>query len=124
MSDNILAFVRLNLHVAMPDLEETWLDGYQTAMVDLPEENNPYPMSSQEYECWSEGWWAGYYQEQPLFTLAGRVNLVSAPVPKEQTAVSKPQTIKARKYIIRVMQVLGTLLAAAVCYQLLDFITF
>jgi ribosome modulation factor len=121
MRTDDLALTRLMMHVEMPDLEETWLDGYQSGLDDLPEENNPYPMNSQEYECWNEGWWAGFYQEQPLFSLDGTVNPLGQPV-QQQTAANTTKVGKTRKYMIRTIQILGTLLAAAICYQLLDLI--
>lgn len=123
MNSNALAYAQLKLHVDVPNLEETWLDGYQSGFHDKPEEGNPYPMGTAEYELWTEGWWSGFYQEQPLFSLDGstapQVTTAANEVKIEQVVVKKDNA--TRKYIVRTIEILGALLAAALVYQLADF---
>ena len=124
---NALAYAQLQFQVEVPNLEETWLDGYQAGMKEQAEESNPYAMDSKEYALWNEGWWAGFYQEEPLFSLDGTVHAkqtkaqVMQAEKKAEKSVSKIAKMPG-KYIIRTIQIFGAILAAAVCYQLADLV--
>ena len=122
-NNNALAYAQLRFQVDVPSLEETWLDGYQAGSHDKPEESNPYAMDSKEYAFWNEGWWAGFYQETPLFDLSGAVHAVENKVATQQkNNVDSNAVIKTpSRYIIRTIQVFAAILAAAMCYQLADF---
>ena len=66
-----LAQARLLFHVQHPDYDTIWLEGYHS---DLNADNagdNPYPIDSQAYSFWEEGYWAAVYAEEPLFDYAG-----------------------------------------------------
>lgn len=62
-----LPYVRLLFEASHPNLEECWLDGYRMAHAEISEDDNPYPKDSLEYHQWSDGWWAGFYGEEPLY---------------------------------------------------------
>lgn len=67
-TEEILPHVRLKFAVDHPLLEDCWLEGYEFASNNLPENDNPYEKDTSEYEYWCQGWWAGYFGEAPLFT--------------------------------------------------------
>jgi len=118
-----VACAQLKLHVEVPDLDETWLDGYESGLYEKPEESNPYQMGTSEYEAWTEGWWAGFYKEEPLFNTDGSVNqqaLVVEPTIETQQATEKK--VATRKYIIKAVEIFSIFAAAAVAYQLSDML--
>ena len=65
----ILPYVKLSLHIENPDLDDVWRDGYKSAEASELEESNPFFAGSTEHEFWEQGWWAGFYQEEPLFQM-------------------------------------------------------
>lgn len=66
---NLLPDIRLRFNIDHPSLEECYVYGYECALAEVGEEENPYPEWGQEHAQWSEGWWAGFYSERPLFEL-------------------------------------------------------
>jgi hypothetical protein len=74
MPEQILAYARLQLNIAMVTLEDAWLDGYESMQQDGDENRNPFPTGTLEHQHWADGWWASFYGEQPLFTLAGEID--------------------------------------------------
>ena len=84
VSQGELALV-FNLKAGRNTLEECWMEGFHEANLDLAEENNPYAQGSREAAFWSEGWWAGFYAEEPLFPEYA----VGVPVEKERVVVER-----------------------------------
>lgn len=68
---NVLPDVRLRFHIEHPALEDCYREGYVAGMEDIREEDNPYEVDSVEHAHWQEGWWAGFYGEEPLYALDG-----------------------------------------------------
>jgi len=124
MNNNALGYAQLMFNVDVPDLEETYLDGYQSGKQEVSEDQNPYAMGTAEYEYWNEGWWDGFYQKEPLFDLAGQINEKATQETAKQIAdETKVVTSKqSKKYIVRTIQILGALLAGVFCYQLADIL--
>jgi hypothetical protein len=71
MSDTqeLLPHIKLRFNIEHPTFEESYIFGYECALADADEKINPYQSGTQEHEQWSEGWWAGFYNEKPLFSL-------------------------------------------------------
>lgn len=71
MSDTkvLLPHVKLQFNIEHPTLEESYLYGYECAKSEVYEDENPFAIGSKEYEHWADGWWAGFYNEEPLFKL-------------------------------------------------------
>lgn len=71
MSDTkvLLPHVKLHFNVEHPTLEESYLYGYECAKYDVTEDENPFVDGSKEHEQWADGWWAGFYGEEPIFAL-------------------------------------------------------
>lgn len=122
--EQLLAYARLQLHIAMPTLEDAWLDGYESVQTQKDEPANPYPDDSIEYHHWQDGWWAGFYNEPPLFTLAGEINpsahLMRGSLTKRVSSfmVSK----QVRYWAHSIIQLLVAFAASIVMYQLSDFV--
>lgn len=66
----LLPHIKLRLNIDHPSYEECYVYGYECAVADVSEEENPYTVGSREHEQWAEGWWAGFYGDEPLFRMA------------------------------------------------------
>jgi hypothetical protein len=67
LTDNTLGYSRLQLHIHTPNLDDIWLEGYEQGIKEYAESNNPFPEDTQEHRHWDDGWWAGFYNEDPMF---------------------------------------------------------
>lgn len=65
----LLPYLKLRFNVDHPSIEESYVYGYECALAEISEEENPYSHNSKAYEQWQEGWWAGFYGEPPMFDL-------------------------------------------------------
>lgn len=65
----LLPHLKLQLDIDHPSYEESYSFGYECAVSEMGEEENPYAIGTQEHKQWLEGWWAGFYGEEPLFKL-------------------------------------------------------
>lgn len=63
----LLPYVKLRFNIDHPSFEDCYALGYECAIAEATEEENPFREGTQEYEQWQEGWWAGFYGEKPLF---------------------------------------------------------
>src|SRR3990167_3178011 len=66
---NMVPDLKLRFNINCPDLEECYSEGYESALEEIAEENNPYKEGTLEHEYWQEGWFAGLYEEEPALTL-------------------------------------------------------
>lgn len=129
LEQNALSYAKLKLNVDVPDLDENWLDGYESAQSDSPEEANPYQIGSTEYQQWNEGWWAGFFNEEKLFdwcdtSIKTEVDEVITRVQQAAAPVLTNTEIKlSRTKVIlgHVVQVAATVMAFGICYQFADF---
>jgi hypothetical protein len=62
----LLPYLKLKLELEHPDLEDCWHEGYFAAQLEAELEENPYDEQSKEADYWSQGWWAGFYEEPTL----------------------------------------------------------
>lgn len=69
MSDTkgLLPYIKLQFNIEHPTLEEAYQYGYECALAEIAEEDNPFAIGSNEYEQWHDGWWSGFYGEDSLF---------------------------------------------------------
>ena len=71
----LLSHAKIALHLANPDLEDVWLEGYEAMQASMEQEViNPYQADSLSHEYWEQGWWAGFYGEKPLFGIETQVS--------------------------------------------------
>jgi hypothetical protein len=59
--------LKLLLYRTAPAYETAWMAGYEAAQAEMPESENPFQRQDDEYKAWHEGWWAGFYNEAPLY---------------------------------------------------------
>lgn len=120
--NDILAFSRLKLHVDKPDFEEVWLHGYESAFSDEDELMNPYDPESHEHQLWQDGWWAGFYEEDPLFSLAGEIYPEVKKAP-ETVAVAQQYHSPIKQRFQTILQIMAALLAGFLLVEAVDLMT-
>ena len=57
----LLPHLRLELNLKYPDLDVCATEGYDSAVHNRDESDNPYQDGTPEARYWSEGWWRGFY---------------------------------------------------------------
>jgi hypothetical protein len=115
----LLPHLRLRFNIEHPSYEECYLFGYECATAELGEEENPFKEGSQESEQWLEGWWAGFYGEQPLFDLD---NLETAE-PLSKADAANDVHYQKSSFLALVFEISGAIAASAIVgYQLLDLV--
>src|SRR3990167_7412079 len=67
--EDVLPDIKLRFNVENPSYEECYGYGYACAVSSLELDANPYKKSSKLYEQFEEGWWDGFYGNEPLFAL-------------------------------------------------------
>ena len=68
--DNQIAHLKLHLHAQTgiaPSLEQCWMEGYFMSSHGQEDLSCPYLKGSKEHQFYEEGWFSGYYGEDPLF---------------------------------------------------------
>ncbi len=119
----LLPHVRLDFNINHPALEECYTDGYACAMAELDEKENPFQAGSVESRHWIEGWWSGFYDEEPLFDLTK--------LPEEESSVMTHQAVnddtffspKVNLFLLRFLEISGALtVSAIVAYQLIELV--
>ncbi|MFN7097548.1 MAG: hypothetical protein ACK4PR_08320 [Gammaproteobacteria bacterium] len=132
LEQNTLAYTKLKLNMDIPDLDENWLDGYESAQHEHPEEANPYQLGTAEYQQWNEGWWAGFFNEEKIFDWDDQnsqveVNDIIARVQQAATApVAKKKLFsiltshRAKLILSHCIQAAAAVLALGICYQFAD----
>lgn len=120
----LLPHIKLRFNIEHPSFEECYTYGYECAMAEVSEEENPFRPGSKESEYWLEGWWAGFYQEEPLFDLAtvdGNINLATAEQPEAANDHVYYESLGS--FFTKVMEISGLLaVSAAVGYQVIDLV--
>ena len=116
----LLPHLKFHFHVDHPTLEECYAYGYECALADVQEQDNPYRLNSPEQEQWLEGWWAGFYNEQPLFSFDIE--------PENNRAVLEPVNdalyhAEQSNYFLRVLEIAGVIaVSALLSYQVIDIV--
>lgn len=121
MNDTIalLPDLKLRFNIEHPSYEECYLFGYECALSEVAEEDNPFRQNSQEAEQWVEGWWAGMYGEKPLFDLSSLED--DAELSKEIAA--NDHSYQKSSFLTLVFEISGAIAASAIVgYQLLDLV--
>lgn len=116
----LLPHIKLRFNIEHPSYEECYLFGYECAQSEVAEEDNPFRAGSPEAEQWLEGWWAGFYGEQPLFD--------ANELERDEIEVNKEVAANDRFYqksglMTLVFEISGALAASAIVgYQLLELV--
>lgn len=116
----LLPHIKLRFNIEHPSYEECYLFGYECAISDLAEEDNPFSADSAEAEQWLEGWWAGFYGETPLFDM-NAPSLEEVEVNKN--AAANDQQYQKTSFMTLVFEISGAIAASAIVgYQLLELV--
>ncbi len=122
-NEDITPYIRFLKSIQKPDLEGVWLDGQDCAENQLALEENPYPENSTEYHYWSEGWWAGFYEEEKLFVSTEEKTVTSLNNVTELKASNEP-FFDGKEGVMEWLEsfsvILGTFMTGMVCYELVD----
>ena len=122
-TNNVLPYIRLDFNINHPSIEECYVDGYSAAMNEVEELRNPFKEGSAEARHWAEGWWAGFYGEEPLFTLAGIPMEESAFITNKADNDASFLSPKINLYLLRFLEISGALaVSALVGYQLVELV--
>ena len=115
--NQVLPDVTLRFHIKNPNLEECYASGYEAAQAELTEETNPFAHGSINHAHWLDGWWDGFYNEQPAFELA-------QDAVDESTAANEYAFHEGLdKWIIRFLEITSVIaVSALVGYQLIDLV--
>lgn len=65
----LLPYIKFKINLDHPSIEESYVFGYECAQADLSENENPFQENTEASNAWVEGWWDGFYGEEPLFNL-------------------------------------------------------
>jgi len=117
---DLLSDIKLRFNIDHPNFEECYVDGYESALANLPEEDNPYKTGSPEAEQWLDGWFAGTFNEEPLFHLGHdkeEAELV------EEDAANDQEYSYTHSFFTLVFEIGGAIAASAIVgYQLLELV--
>ena len=118
---DVVPDIKFRFHVEHPTLEECYAYGYESALADVQEDDNPYAVSSHNNEQWLEGWWAGFYEDQPLFAF-------DAEHPEDGSAELKPANDHSfhdtcENYLLRALEIASVIAVSAIIgYQVIDLV--
>ncbi|MBA2709086.1 MAG: transmission trait enhancer LetE [Tatlockia sp.] len=120
----LLSHIKLRFNIEHPSFEECYLDGYHCAKADISEEDNPFNKGSLEYEKWQDGWWAGFYGEEPLFSQTEDSELVN---PNEVAANDQAypfiSNLVNSHVLANILKITGAIAATAVVgYQVMELV--
>lgn len=123
MNDTIalLPDIRLRFNIDHPSFEDCYAYGYECATAEISEADNPFRVGSKESEQWLEGWWAGFYGEQPLY--AELVSEIESEENEINAANDHVYHDHLGGFFNKVIEITSMLaVSAAVGYQLLDLV--
>lgn len=125
MSDTtaLLPHIKLRFNIDHPSFEESYTFGYDCALAEISEAENPFHEGTSAYEQWQEGWWAGFYGEKPLYELNADQTAIDKPAVTAIEAANDRSFVCNSTFIINVLKITGAIAASAlVGYQLLDLV--
>lgn len=110
---SVLPHVTLHFNIAHPSFEDCYVYGYECALAEITEEENPFQYGTPESEHWSEGWWAGFYGDKPIFELETT----------SQAANDQTYHDKHAAFFSTFWQIAGAIAVSAVVgYQVMDLV--
>jgi hypothetical protein len=114
----LLPHIKLRFNIDHPNYEECYLFGYECALAEVAEQDNPFHDGSPESEQWLEGWWAGVYEEKPLFNRGFAVEDES-----DKEIAANDQNYHRGSFLTLVFEISGAIAASAIVgYQLLELV--
>jgi len=117
----LLPHIKLRFNIDNPNYEESYIFGYECALAEISEEENPFPEGSQKAEQWLEGWWDCVSGEDPLFDLS---HMENEEIQYAKTIASNDQQyFHKHSFLSLVIEISGAIAASAIVgYQLLELV--
>lgn len=110
--EDVLPDIKLRFNINNPSYEESYAYGYACAVASLELNINPYAQQSNLANQWEEGWWDGFYGNDPLF-----------PLDWLHVSQAANEEIYASSTLITILKITGTLAASVLLgYQLFEWV--
>ncbi len=118
----VLPDIQLRFNMKHASVEESYWYGYEGATAELTEESNPFNSGTIESDHWIEGWWAGFYGEEPAFAHPLLANDY-VPVKVDASANDHVYHEHIEQFFVKFLEISGVLvLSAIVGYQLFELV--
>ena len=116
----LLPHIKLRFNIEHPSYEECYAFGYECGLSEVTEDSNPFKQGSQEAEQWLDGWWAGFYGEEPLFSLD---TLTEDKKESHKDIAANDKHYHKTSFMTLVFEISGAIAASAIVgYQLLELV--
>jgi ribosome modulation factor len=118
----LLPHIKLRFNVDNPSYEDSYSLGYECALAEIAEEDNPFRNGTQQADHWLEGWWDAMTGEQALFELS---IIDNEEMTEEQLIVASndQQYCHKHSFLSLVIEISGAIAASAlVGYQLFELV--
>ncbi|KTC91885.1 hypothetical protein [Legionella cincinnatiensis] len=117
----LLPHIKLRFNIEHPSYEDSYAFGYECALADVAEEDNPFHIGSQQADHWLEGWWDAMEGEQPLFELNSEAPEVLSVA--SEVAANDQVYCHKHSFLSLVIEISGAIAASAlVGYQLFELV--
>lgn len=117
----LLPDIKLRFNIEYPSYEDSYRFGYECALADVDEEDNPFHKGTQQAEHWLEGWWDAIQGEQPLFELKSIEK--EEFLIKDENAANDQVYCHKHSFLSLVIEISGAIAASAlVGYQLFELV--
>lgn len=126
--NEFLPDIKLRFNIEHPNIEDCYALGYECGLEAFDESINPFPKDSLESEYWQEGWWAGFYGEEPLFELTDYLDHHKNMATKQADIVplaSNDEKFQEQEYgfFRKMWEITGVIaVSALVGYQVIDLV--
>lgn len=113
----LLPHIKLRFNIEHPSFEECYVYGYECALAQVGEDENPFRQGTLEYEQWLEGWWAGFYGEKPLFEFGDHAEA------EQGAANDQAYSLISSNFLVKMLKITGAIAATAVVgYQVFELV--
>ncbi len=116
----LLPHIKLRFSIEHPSFEECYAFGYECAIAEISEAENPFLAGTKDSEQWLEGWWAGFYGEEPLYQFN---DLTDAFATEPLAANDQVYFDNIESFFAKMMEISGILAVSAVVgFQIIDLV--
>lgn len=120
--NELLPHIKLRFNIEHPSFEECYAHGYECGLKDVSESENPFIEGTKESDQWLEGWWAGFYKEEPIYDLT---EYFIAPEDEYEVAANDEHYHGYTKseFITRILEISSVIAVSAILgYQMIDMV--
>ena len=120
--NEVLPYVKLHFNVEHPNFEECYAHGYECALKEVDESENPFLEGSKEFDEWQEGWVAGLYREEPAYDITEYIEGAEV---EDNFAANDDQFIPVKEsgFFTKVLELSSVIAVSAVLsYQVIDMV--